>query len=87
MYKIEKITDRNGLIKTDEESRRHMGCLAAAKMEEGCALLHCRRDNAGHVCDRYIRTSLIQNWSKNKNTGDIVLETMNSVYHLKQMNT
>ena len=65
MYKIVKITDRNGIIKTDEDSRRHMGCLAAAKMEDGCALLRCRRDNAGHACDRYIRTSLIQNWKKN----------------------
>ena len=85
MYKIEKITDRKGLIKTDDESRRNMGCLAAAKMEDGCALLHCRRDNTGHVCDRYIRTSMIQTWSKNKNTGDIVLETVNSIYHLRNM--
>ena len=85
MYKIVKITDRKGLIRTDDDSRRHMGCIAAAKMEEGCALLHCRRDNLGHVCDRYIRTSLIQNWQKNDNTGDIILETMNSVYYLKHV--
>ena len=85
MYKIAKITDRKGLIKTDDESRRHMGCLAAAKMEEGCALLHCRRDNQGHVCDRYIRTSLVQNWEKNSSTGDIVLHTVNSIYYLKQV--
>ena len=83
MYKIEKITDRKGLIKTDDDSRRHMGCIAAAKMENGCALLHCKKDNTGRICDRYIRTSLIQDWKKNDNTGDIVLETMNSIYHLK----
>ena len=87
MYKIEKITDRNGLIKTDDASRSHMGCLAAAKMEDGCALLHCRRDNNGRVCDRYIRTSLIQNWNKNSNTGDIILETCNSIYYLRKVNT
>ncbi len=86
MYKIEKITDRKGLIKTDDESRRHMGSLATAKMEDGCALLHCRKDNEGRICDRYIRTSLIQNWEKNQATGDIVLETMNSKYYLKQIN-
>lgn len=86
MYKIEKITDRKGLIKTDDESRRHMGCLATAKMEDGCALLHCRKDNEGRICDRYIRTSLIQNWEKNPSTGDIMLETMNSKYYLIQVN-
>ena len=85
MYRIEKITDRKGLIKTDDESRRHMGCLAAAKMEDGCALLHCRKDNQGNICDRYIRTSLVQNWEKNSGTGDVVLHTVNSVYYLRQV--
>ena len=85
MYKIEKITDRKGWVKDDEDSVRHMGCLVVAKMEEGCALLHCRKDNRGRICDRYIRTSLIQHWDKDKDTGDIILETMNSVYHLKQV--
>lgn len=83
MYRIEKITDRHGVIKTDEESRRNMGCIAAAKMDEGCVLLHCRRDNQDKVCDRYIRTSLVQSWDKNTNTGDVIVETMNSVYRLK----
>ena len=83
MYKIERITDRSGVIKTDEESRRNMGCVAVAKMEDGCVLLHCRRDNLGHTCDRYIRTSLVQSWDKNTNTGDVIVETMNSVYKLK----
>lgn len=86
MYRIEKITDRKGWVKTDEESCKHTGCLATAKMEDGCALLHCRKDNQGRICDRYIRTSLIQNWTKDKSTGDIMLETMNSRYYLKQMN-
>ena len=85
MYKIEKITDHKGWIKEDDDSVRHMGCLVSAKMEDGCALLHCRKDNKGSVCDRYIRTSLVQHWEKNKDSGDIVLETMNSVYHLKQV--
>lgn len=85
MYRIDKITDRKGLLKTDEDSRRHTGCIAAAKMEDGCALLHCRKDNQGRVCDRYIRTSLVQDWKKDSATGDIVLETMNSIYHLRQM--
>ncbi len=83
MYKIERITNRSGVIKTDEESRRNMGCIAGAKMEDGCVLFHCRRDNEGCVCDRYIRTSLVQSWDKNTSTGDVVVETMNSVYKLK----
>ena len=85
MYKIEKITDRKGWIKEDDDSIRHMGCFVSAKLEDGCALLHCRKDNQGSLCDRYIRTSLIQRWDKDQNTGDIVLETMNSFYHLKQV--
>ena len=83
MYKIARITERNGVIRTDDEARRHMGCIASANMEEGCVLLHCRRDNEGRVCDRYIRTSLVQSWDKDSNTGDVVVETMNSIYHLK----
>ena len=85
MYKIEKITNRKGWIKDDEDSVRHMGCIVAAKMEDGCALLHCRKDNQGRTCDRYIRTSLIQNWKKENTSGDITLETMNSVYYLKRV--
>ena len=83
MYQIARITEHNGVIRTDDEARRHIGCIAAAKMEEGCVLLHCRRDNEGHVCDRYIRTSLVQSWDKNSNTGDVVVETMNSIYTLQ----
>ena len=83
MYQITRITERNGVIRTDDEARKHMGCIAAAKMEEGCVLLHCRRDGAGKSCDRYIRTSLVQSWDKNPSTGDVVVETMNSIYHLK----
>ena len=85
MYKIDKITDHKGWIKEDDDSCRYTGCLVTAKMEDGCALLHCRKDNQGRACDRYIRTSLIQNWKKNNTTGDIALETMNSVYYLKQV--
>ena len=83
MYHIARITDRSGVVKTDDDSRRYMGCLAAAKMEEGCVLLHCRRDNQGNPCDRYIRTSIMQHWNKDPNTGDVTVETMNSVYYLK----
>ena len=83
MYLIARITERNGVIRTDDEARRHMGCLAAAKMEDGCVLLHCRRDNQGKSCDRYIRTSLVQSWDKDAATGNIVVETMNSIYYLQ----
>lgn len=45
-------------------------------------LFHCRYDRRGDPCDRYIRTSLVQSWKKDRETGRIVVETMNSVYHL-----
>ena len=35
MYLIDRITERSGVIRTDDEARKHMGCIAAAKMEEG----------------------------------------------------
>ena len=41
-----------------------------------------RYDRRGDPCDRYIRTSLVRSWKKDKETGKIVVETLNSVYHL-----
>ncbi|MCI9165218.1 MAG: hypothetical protein HFF64_04375 [Oscillospiraceae bacterium] len=79
MYQIIRITDREGVAKAGAEG---LGCLGEAKMEEGCVLIHCRYDRRGSPCDRYIRTSLVQRWDKDKATGRIVVETMNSVYHL-----
>lgn len=85
MYEITRITDRNGIMRNDREAREYRGCLVNAKMEEGCVLLHCCRDSEGRSCDRYIRTSLVQSWNKDNRTGDVVVETMNSIYHLKFM--
>ena len=78
MYQIVRITDKSGVAKASPEDGEHK----EAKMEDGCALIHCRYDRRGDPCDRYIRTSLVQNWQKDKETGRIILETMNSVYHL-----
>ena len=61
---------------------KNLGCIGEAKMEDGCVLLHCRYDRRGDPCDRYIRTSLVQSWKKDKETGRIVVETMNSIYQL-----
>ena len=82
MYQIKRITDKDGTAKTSPEDREHQGCIGEAKMEDGCVLIHCRYDRRGDACDRYIRTSLVQNWEKDKETGRIVVETMNSVYYL-----
>jgi hypothetical protein len=82
MYQIVRITDREGVIRSDPTDRERLGCMGEAKMEEGCVLLHCRYDRRGNTCDRYIRTSLVQSWTKDKDTGRIVVETMNSVYTL-----
>lgn len=85
MYQIIRITDKEGVAKTGPEDKKNQGCIGDAKMEDGCVLIHCRYDRRGDPCDRYIRTSLVQNWQKNKETGRVVVETMNSVYHLDQI--
>lgn len=82
MYQIVRITDKSGAAEASPADREHQGCIGEAKMEDGCVLIHCRYDRRGDPCDRYIRTSLVQNWQKDKETGRIVVETMNSVYHL-----
>lgn len=82
MYQIMKITDRGGGPKPGSEVREHQGCIGEAQMEDGCVLIHCRYNRKGDPCDRYIRTSLVQNWQKDKDTGRIVVETLNSVYTL-----
>ena len=82
MYQIIRITDREGVAKTGPEEVKNRGCIGEAKMEDGCVLMHCRYNRHGEPCDHYIRTSLVQHWQKDKETGRIVIETMNSIYHL-----
>lgn len=82
MYQITRITDKEGVAKASPEDRARIGCLGDAKMEDGCVLIHCRYDNQGVPCDKYIRTSLVQSWKKDKETGRIMVETCNSVYQL-----
>ena len=82
MYQIIRITGRDGTAKADPEAREHLGCIGEAKMEENCVLFHCRYDRRGDPCDRYIRTSLVKTWKKDKETGRIVVETLNTIYHL-----
>lgn len=81
VYQIIRITDREGVSKGGE-NRERLGCIGEAKMEDGCVLIHCRYDHRGDPCDRYIRTSLVQSWKKDKESGRIVVETVNSVYYL-----
>ena len=87
MYQIIRITGRDGTAKADPEAREHLGCIGEAKMEENCVLFHCRYDRRGDPCDKYIRTSLVQNWQKDKVTGRITVETLNSVYILDPVKT
>ena len=87
MYQIVRITDREGVAKADSVDRERLGCIGEAKMDEGCVLIHCRYDRRGDPCDKYIRTSLVQSWKKDKETGRIVVETVNSVYYLDPVKT
>ena len=82
MYQITHITDKEGVAKADPEDLARQGCIGDAKMEEGCVLFHCHYDKRGNPCDRYIRTSLVQDWKKDKESGRIVVQTMNSIYFL-----
>ena len=38
-------------------------------------------------CDRYVRTSLVEDWKKDKELGRVVVKTMNSIYYMKQVKT
>jgi len=87
MYQITRITDKEGVARADVDSQERLGCMGDAKMEDGCVLIHCRYDRKGNPCDKYIRTSLVQHWDKNKETGRIVVETVNSVYQLDPVQT
>ena len=82
MYQIVRITDKSGNIKTGPEDARNLGCVGDAKMEDGCVLVHCRYDQHGQPCDRFFRTSMVPAWKKDKASGRIVVETMNSIYQL-----
>lgn len=82
MYQIVRITDKEGVAKADPEDIANQGSIGDAKMEDNCVLFHCRYDKRGEPCDRYIRTSLVQDWKKDKTTGRIIVQTMNSVYYL-----
>ena len=83
MYQIVRITDKNGSIKSGPEDVKNLGCAGDAKMEGGCVLMHCHFDPHGAPCDRYIRTSLVKEWKKDKASGRIVVETVNSIYYLE----
>ena len=79
MYQITRITDKEGVTKAGAEG---VGCIGEAKMEDGCMLIHCRYNKRREPCDRYIRTSVVQDWKRDRTTGRVVLITMNSVYYL-----
>ncbi len=85
MYQITRITDKEGVAKAEPPDLANQGCIGEAKMEDNCVLFHCRYDKRGEPCDRYIRTSLVQDWKKDKATGRIVVHTMNSVYYMDQV--
>lgn len=82
MYQIKHITDKEGVAKAEPSGRAHLGCIGEAKMEDGCVLFRCRYDSHGDPCNRYIRTSLVQNWKKDPDSGRIIVETMNSIYYM-----
>ena len=82
MYQIMRITDKEGVAKAEPADRANQGCIGDAKMEDNCLLFHCHYDKRAEPCDRYIRTSLVQDWKKDKTTGRIVVQTMNSVYYM-----
>lgn len=87
MYQITRITDRDGAVRTEGPYRERTGCMGECRMEDGCVLIHCRYDRRGEPCDRYIRTSLVQNWRKDRESGRVTVETLNSVYVMDHIKT
>lgn len=87
MYQIIKITDKRGEVKSGPEDMKNLGCIGEAKMEDGCVLFRCRYDRKGDPCRRVIRTSLVQNWKKDPETGLIEVETVNSIYRMDPVKT
>jgi len=87
MYQIVRITDKNGAVKTGPEDAKNLGCMGDTRMDEGCVLMHCHYDHHGAPCDRFIRTSLVKEWKKDKETGRVVVETVNSIYFLDPVHT
>lgn len=87
MYQIVRITDKNGVVKSTPEDAKNLGCTGDAKMDGGCVLMHCCYDHHGQPCDRYIRTSLVKEWKKDKESGRITVETVNSIYQLDPVHT
>ena len=82
MYQIIRITDREGVSRVDAESHSRLGSIGEATMDDGCVLFHCKYDRQGNPCEVYIRTSLVKAWNKDPQTGRIIVETLNSFYHL-----
>ena len=87
MYQIVRITDREGVPRPGRGDRERGGCSGEAQRDGAGGPLHGRSERRGDPCDKYIRTSLVQSWKKDKETGRIVVETVNSVYYLDPVKT
>lgn len=85
MYRIERITDRDGNDRIDGRYPRRIGCVVE---EYQIALSHPMlldyiRDNEGNEKMGCLRTSVVEGYSKSFN--DLKVYTSNSIYYLKEI--
>ena len=85
MYKIIKITDKEGNERTDGRYPLRKGCVV-----EICNLnirhsmiLAYAKDNEGNTKSGYLQTSLVDNYKEHNNR--FIVYTMNSVYYLQNV--
>ena len=85
MYKIEKITTKDGKERTDGRYPLRKGCICSlyALKEGNSMVVTYVKDNQGKDKSGYLKTSLVQSWD---NYGEyLIVNTLNSVYHFRDI--
>lgn len=85
MYKIDRITTKDGSDKTNEADLKRKGCTVNLyQLELGYSMiLDYIKDNEGNYKSGFIRTSVVNDYD---NCGDgFVVYTENSIYYLKKI--
>jgi len=85
MYKIEKITDKEGNERTDGHYPNRKGStveLFHLRLDDSM-ILGYRKDNQGNNKGGLLSTSIVEGFSKYNNT--VKIETMNSIYYLTEV--
>ena len=87
MYRIESITGRDGLERTDDRYPLRKGCIGEVYyLEVGSVMIFTYlKDNQGYPKSGYLRTSLVNDYDEYEN--GLTVYTLNSVYYLRKLIT